>query len=159
MKSFARLAGGAALLSLAACETTGDPREGGLFGWSEAKARERQTVRQSAIVGAETELARETGRSSALHSRDTATEWRLTTAGANRRHEEERLSAQQRALVAKCEQLESQSPTAATASRARALRMKVSTVSANAALPPHQRAARLRQLEAEIDAAQARLHR
>lgn len=30
------------VLGLAACETTGDPRQGGLFGWSESKARVRQ---------------------------------------------------------------------------------------------------------------------
>jgi septal ring factor EnvC (AmiA/AmiB activator) len=30
------------VLTLAACKTTGDPREGGLFGWSETKAKERQ---------------------------------------------------------------------------------------------------------------------
>lgn len=28
--------------ALAACQTTGDPRSGGLFGWSEDKARQRQ---------------------------------------------------------------------------------------------------------------------
>ena len=32
------------LLLLAGCQTTGDPREGGLFGWSEAKAQDRQAA-------------------------------------------------------------------------------------------------------------------
>ncbi len=31
-----------AVLLLSGCETTGDPRRGGLFGWSESKAIERQ---------------------------------------------------------------------------------------------------------------------
>lgn len=31
-----------AIFTLSACETTGDPRSGGLFGWSEEKARQRQ---------------------------------------------------------------------------------------------------------------------
>jgi septal ring factor EnvC (AmiA/AmiB activator) len=32
----------AVLFSLSGCETTGDPSQGGLFGWSETKAIERQ---------------------------------------------------------------------------------------------------------------------
>lgn len=36
------LLGAVLLLSLSGCETTGDPRRGGLFGWSESKAIERQ---------------------------------------------------------------------------------------------------------------------
>jgi septal ring factor EnvC (AmiA/AmiB activator) len=31
-------------VSLAGCQTTGDPSQGGLFGWSEAKAIERQNL-------------------------------------------------------------------------------------------------------------------
>ena len=45
MMKFARIAGAALVLSLAAtltsCETTGDPTQGGLFGWSEDKAQDR----------------------------------------------------------------------------------------------------------------------
>jgi uncharacterized protein YdcH (DUF465 family) len=40
---------------LTGCQTTGNPREGGLFGWSEEKARERQ-----AVLEAETNAARKT---------------------------------------------------------------------------------------------------
>ncbi len=36
-----------ATLLTAGCQTTGNPREGGLFGWSEEKARERQSVLES----------------------------------------------------------------------------------------------------------------
>lgn len=32
------------VLTMAGCQTTGDPREGGLFGWSEARARDRQAA-------------------------------------------------------------------------------------------------------------------
>ena len=42
------LAGSIALI-LAACETTGDPTQGGLFGWSEGKAKNRQTALHSAL--------------------------------------------------------------------------------------------------------------
>jgi hypothetical protein len=39
---------GAACL-LAACETTGDPTQGGLFGWSENKAKVRQSALREAL--------------------------------------------------------------------------------------------------------------
>jgi hypothetical protein len=41
-------AAGAACL-LAACETTGDPTQGGLFGWSENKAKVRQSALREAL--------------------------------------------------------------------------------------------------------------
>jgi chromosome segregation ATPase len=37
------------LLLLNACETTGDPKQGGLFGWSEGKADQRKDERQSRL--------------------------------------------------------------------------------------------------------------
>lgn len=37
-------AAAALLIALAGCQTTGDPRQGGLFGWSEEKAAERQAA-------------------------------------------------------------------------------------------------------------------
>lgn len=40
---------------LVGCQTTGNPREGGLFGWSEEKARERQVILET-----ETNAARRT---------------------------------------------------------------------------------------------------
>lgn len=43
------LCGSAAVLLLTACETTGDPTQGGLFGWSEGKARQRQSALRSAV--------------------------------------------------------------------------------------------------------------
>ena len=42
------LTGSIALL-LAACETTGDPNQGGLFGWSESKAKTRQVALHDAL--------------------------------------------------------------------------------------------------------------
>jgi len=47
--SRAFLASVAAFVALAACETTGDPTQGGLFGWSESKARTRQIALHSAL--------------------------------------------------------------------------------------------------------------
>jgi len=40
-RGIAPAAGVLAALALAACETTGDPRQGGLLGWSEDKAQQR----------------------------------------------------------------------------------------------------------------------
>ena len=36
-------------LALAGCETTGDPTQGGLFGWSETKAKSRSSALQQAL--------------------------------------------------------------------------------------------------------------
>lgn len=41
MRPLALIGFAAASLSLASCETTGDPTQGGLFGWSESKAQGR----------------------------------------------------------------------------------------------------------------------
>ena len=158
MKRVAGFAAAAAIfLSLAACETTGDPRAGGLFDWSEAKARERQQEKRDAVVQAESQLSRENERGAALEARRTGTEQRLSNAQSSNQRTEEALRARRDALVAKCDRLEADSPTSATASCARALRLKVSTVAGNASLPTAQRAARLRVLEAVIDAARAPL--
>lgn len=157
MKRLAGFAATAALLSLAACETTGDPRAGGLFGWSEAKAKERQQEKRDAVVQAESQLSRENERGAALEAHRSGTEQRLSSAQASNQRTEETLRTQRDALLAKCDRLEADSPTSATASRARALRLKVSTVAENASLPTSQRAARLRALEAEIDTARARV--
>lgn len=43
------LGGTAALVLLSACETTGDPNQGGLFGWSEGKAKQRQAALHDAL--------------------------------------------------------------------------------------------------------------
>jgi hypothetical protein len=40
---------GTVALLLAACETTGDPNQGGLFGWSENKAKGRQAALHDAL--------------------------------------------------------------------------------------------------------------
>jgi len=154
MRRPARLGGvlmAAALL--AGCTTTGDPREGGLFGWSEAKARDRQQERQNRVAGEQAKLAREDARVRALEARDARTERRI--AGAKVAHEgaEAKLHSQQMALLAKIDRLESESPTPASASRARTYRRKVNTIAAQTALTIPQRSERLRAIEADIDTA------
>ena|GEM_PF-1814204 len=157
MKRVAAFAAAVACLAIAACETTGDPRAGGLFGWSEDKAKARQQEKRDAVSHAESRLSRENERGAALDARRTGTEQRLSSAQAGNQRAEQLLRARRAVLIAKCDQLEAESPTAATASRARALRLKVSTVAENTSLPTSQRAARLRALEAAIDAARAQL--
>jgi uncharacterized protein YPO0396 len=57
------------LTLLAACETTGDPRQGGLIGWSEQKAVERQRTFEAERVAAQNKLLQETQRGSELATR------------------------------------------------------------------------------------------
>jgi hypothetical protein len=159
MTRLARLAAAVFCAVLAGCETTGDPQQGGLFGWSEGKAQGRQARKRSAVAGAEATLNRETERGTALQARGDTAERSLNAAQTRRAQTEERLRAQQARLVAKTVQLEDESPTDATASQARSYRLKVNTISAQKSLSPQQRGERLVPLEAEIDAALARLKR
>jgi hypothetical protein len=155
MKRLARLSLAAMVASLGACETTGDPQRGGLFGWSETQARQRQARKQSAVAGATAELSRESDRSAAFDQRRSATDRQITAARHKQQLAEDRLHAQRTALVARTEHLDEDCPTAATASRARAkgreLARRVNTIAANPSLTVAQRAEMLRQLEAEID--------
>lgn len=50
MKPHVILTGTVAALALTACETTGDPTQGGLFGWSEGKAKQRQAALHDAVA-------------------------------------------------------------------------------------------------------------
>ena len=154
MRSAARLGGWLAMGGLlAGCATTGDPQQGGLFGWSEAKARDRQSERQKRVAGEEAELAREDARGRALETRDAHTDRGIAAATGEHERAEAKLHAQQMALLAKIDQLESESPTPASASRARTYRRKVNTIAAQTALTTSQRSERLRVIAAEIDAA------
>lgn len=160
MKLAVRLATPLMICWLAAgCETTGDPRQGGLFGWSEAKARGRQNERQMRVAGAETELKSEEAHRDELQSRNASANRDLSGAQLAHDRAEARLRAQQAALIAKTGQLERESSAPAMASRARSYRLKVNTVAAQTALPAAQRSARLKGLEIEIDAALAQAER
>ena len=48
----------AALQFITACTTTGNPNEGGLFGWSETKAIDRQAKLESKLSSVERDTAR-----------------------------------------------------------------------------------------------------
>lgn len=62
----ARLAVLCATIGACACTTTGDPRQGGLFGWSEAKAEARQDELKQNEADAQRQAASEQQRSTAL---------------------------------------------------------------------------------------------
>lgn len=49
LRKIATLIVSAAALILSSCETTGDPTQGGLFGWSEGKAQGRLMQREAVL--------------------------------------------------------------------------------------------------------------
>ena len=154
MNRVVRLGGTVSLCAIfAACETTGDPTQGGLFGWSEAKARERQSERRASVAQVQSELADEAAKNRALEAHGNGTQQQIAAAQGRNEQARERLRAQQAALIAKTERLENESPTPASASRARAWRLKINGIAAEAAVPVAERTARLRAVEAEIDTA------
>lgn len=53
---------------LGGCETTGDPRQGALFGWSEAKARDRQALLRQQLAEANADNRSASARSSSLRA-------------------------------------------------------------------------------------------
>ena len=53
---------------LVGCETTGDPAQGGLFGWSQSKADLRISTKQSELCRVQSDNDRQRQRSSNLRS-------------------------------------------------------------------------------------------
>lgn len=164
MKRAAGLGAVAALAALTGCETTGDPTQGGLFGWSESKARARQEEKRSHVAEAESALTREHATGSALEARRSTANRGLSAAEARRVREEsarragqeKQLQAQRASLIAKTEKLEAGSATDAAASSARAMRRQVEALADEPGRSVQQRSQNLRILETDIDRALAR---
>lgn len=57
-----------AALALASCATTGDPNQGGLFGWSESQARQRIDDRRYTLSQIEADTDAQVRRSSSLEA-------------------------------------------------------------------------------------------
>jgi hypothetical protein len=55
-----------AAAALTSCETTGDPNQGGLFGWSQGKANTRIAEREQRLSQLERENAYQQGRTQEL---------------------------------------------------------------------------------------------
>ena len=89
-----------ALAALSGCETTGDPRRGGLFAWSETQAVQRQAEKRSAVGDAQAELDRESSRSGSLSQSGMKTDRQIAVAKVKHQTAENRLRAQQAALLA-----------------------------------------------------------
>ncbi len=58
-----------ATLLLTSCETTGDPSQGGLFGWSSNKADQRSAALQQHLQAVESDTSYQQGRSRALEQK------------------------------------------------------------------------------------------
>lgn len=84
-------------VSLAGCETTGDPRAGGIF-WSEAKAQDRISARQSESLAAKDEAASERARTSQLEARRSAIQSTVKRQRAELARIEEDIAALRRQL-------------------------------------------------------------
>ena len=56
------------IFCLVGCETTGDPAQGGLFGWSQAKADQRIDAKQRELSRVQADTERQQQRSSGLRS-------------------------------------------------------------------------------------------
>lgn len=80
-----------------ACQTTGDPREGGLFGWSSQKADQRKTSLDAEAADAQNQAAAEQTRSKSTESQRAALQVDVAT-----------LQGQYSQLVTENTQLESQ---------------------------------------------------
>lgn len=141
-----------AAIALAGCETTGDPRQGGFFGWSEAKARTRAEGQAETLTQAERRLADESGRTLGIRARASAGTSELARAEAQQRLRQERLQSQYAATLQRAKAVEDDAFTSATASRARRLRAEVEATYGDVERTPEERTARLRSLERELKA-------
>lgn len=86
---------------LAGCATTGDPQRGGLFGWSESKARDRQHELTRRDMAARDRVADEQIRGDALRERHDG----LDAQAQQLQQELERLQQENRALDARLRDL------------------------------------------------------
>lgn len=59
----------ASTLLLTSCQTTGDPTQGGLFGWSSSKADQRSAALNQHLHDVDADTAYQKGRSAALQQK------------------------------------------------------------------------------------------
>ena len=145
-----RLAIALAAIVLVGCETTGDPRQGGFFGWSQAKASAREAGQVQTLTQAERRLADESGRTRGIRARESAVSSDLAHADAQQRLRQDRLKRQYVATLQRAAALEDDAFTSATASRARRLRAEVEAAYGDVKRTPEERTARLHSLEREL---------
>ncbi len=148
-----------AAMFLASCAVTGNPREGGLFGWSESMAQGRVADRRAQIADADAQLARAQRQGEIENGRLQSVTREESVAARRRDRAHEEIRIREAAIRANAAQLEAESPTPATASRAHRLRVAVDSVARDSRLSKPERVREMRRLELEIDAARADLHR
>ena len=68
MKTIPLLCLAACALPLSSCNTTGDPMEGGLFGWSESKFDQRIQQKENTLRGIKNDTARQNYKADGLRS-------------------------------------------------------------------------------------------
>lgn len=86
-----------ALFLLSACSTTGDPKQGGLFGWSEGKAEQRKAERQSHLGALKREQQEEGARKG-----------QLSAQAASKRSERDAWKKKTQTVDAECTKLKKQ---------------------------------------------------
>jgi hypothetical protein len=133
------------------CSTTGDPTQGGLFGWSETKAKMRIEEKQQRLASERSALVQERRTAGALSRAQAENRGRITRARieADERAEAERQRVELAAIDGNVAALEHESPTPAMASRARRLRAGISRIQRDESLSVNERWQRLHALDAE----------
>jgi septal ring factor EnvC (AmiA/AmiB activator) len=86
---------------VSACETTGNPREGGLFGWSHKKADERQQELEREDASAQQRVTSEEQRRQGLQTKQAG----LSTEALRLQGEVDRLMGENRQLEAQLRQM------------------------------------------------------
>ena len=125
---------------LCGCQTTGDPTQGGLFGWSQKKADARLAEREETL--SETQ---QTARQEEQHAAALNREVQLNA--EDLRDQQTELSR----LLADIEALEREAPTPAGASRARAVHRQIDAVRTDESLTAETRWKLLRRYSAEVE--------
>ena len=141
---------------LAACETTGDPTRGGLFGWSETKAQRRLADREAALDHIDEVCDRERRATSELQQAQKQNRWALasaeTSSSAPRR---DKITSSQLAdlaeLAEEADRIQMDSPTPAGASHARRIREAIDRLQEQTDLMPEQRIVGIAAIREEIE--------
>ena len=127
--------GFASIALMVACETTGDPTQGGLFGWSESKAKTRQAALHSAL-----EL--EEDRGSAARSQTSSLQ-------ATQNRNAATIREQRAALNRMLSQLD-EVDQAGGSSRTASLRSRISQTKSDNSLDDSEMRSRVNSLDAEV---------
>ncbi|WP_022660907.1 hypothetical protein [Paucidesulfovibrio longus] len=143
-----------ALLALAGCETTGDPNQGGLWGWSEEKSQQRIDERQARKATLEEEQQAEAARTAALESESAEKRAQRDALVAKATSLDKELAAlQQKIRTAKASTDAAKRRQWELSTEANALQSKLDKARAAAATTPDVQAKQdeVKRLEAEID--------